>query len=66
MYDLAIQILQFALLTAGALVLLTGLIKLFRRSKGRWLWLLTGVALALTYVYLFDPGFFGLFSSDQS
>lgn len=60
MPDLTIQILQYLLLGAGAIVLLTGIIKLFKRNKGKWLWLITGIALILTYIYLFDPVFFGL------
>ena len=60
MSGLTLQIVQYLLLAAGAIVLLTGFIKLFKRNKGWWLWLITGTALALTYAYLFDPEFFGL------
>lgn len=63
MTDLTILILQYALLAVGAAVFLTGLIKLFKRNKGRWLWLITGIALILCYAYLFDPEFFGLLSN---
>lgn len=60
MSGLTLQIVQYLLLAAGAIVLLTGFIKLFKRNKGWWLWLITGAALTLTYAYLFDPEFFGL------
>jgi uncharacterized membrane protein HdeD (DUF308 family) len=60
MTDLTIQILQYSLLAVGAAVLLTGVVKLVKRNKGRWLWLITGIALILSYAYLFDPEFFGL------
>ncbi|PWN05819.1 hypothetical protein DDZ15_11545 [Rhodohalobacter mucosus] len=60
MPELTIQIAQYLLLAAGAASLLVGLVKLFKRNKGWWLWLITGIALTLTYAYLFDPEFFGL------